>query len=64
MGQIVSFLVMIIIMLIGYFAGLVESETRYQKRCEEKYSDMPHNKVTGHCKQILKFEKDNHERTN
>lgn len=43
------------------FVGLIAVDTvekRYQTKCIEKYSDMPHNKVTEYCTTLLKFEKD------
>jgi hypothetical protein len=51
-------LVAIIIGFTGFLFGITEQADTFQRRCEAKYADMPHNKVTDHCKTLLKFEKD------
>lgn len=43
---------------LGFVIGAAEQADTYQRRCEAKYADMPHNKVADHCKAILKFDQD------
>jgi hypothetical protein len=43
---------------IGIVIGVTKTDSDYQTRCETMYADMPHNKVSDHCKAILKFKKD------
>jgi hypothetical protein len=52
---------LILVLLVGLFgftAGLIDANHTYQEKCVAKYSYMPHNQVGEYCKTILKFEKE------
>jgi len=51
-------LTVFILAFIFVFVGVRSSEERYQRRCVEKYSDMPHGKVGKFCEELLKFKKE------
>lgn len=52
-----KFFLIIGLMIISGFVGSIEKETNIRERCIAFYSDMPHNKVSQHCIDLLKFEK-------
>jgi hypothetical protein len=56
MGEVI--LAIFISLLIGFSYGYADSRSDIQEKCVNYYSDMPHNKVEDHCKNLLKFKKD------
>lgn len=53
------FVIAIVAMVAGgsYNMGIDNTNRHFQQKCVAKYSDMPHNKVQQHCKEILEFKK-------
>jgi hypothetical protein len=55
MGEIIA---IVLISVCCFFVGSYDEADAIQRRCVAKYAEMPHNKVEGFCKTLLKFEKD------
>lgn len=43
-------------MAAGYRTGVNDTRDEYIQKCVQQNSDMPHNKVTAYCQELLKFE--------
>lgn len=52
-----EFTIVCVVLALGIFLGVGGNQKTQLRKCVEYYSDMPHNKVTDHCKTLLKFEK-------
>lgn len=53
-----EFIMVVGLCVMSFLSGLAAYESNIQEKCIAKYSDMPHNKVTEYCENVLKFEKD------
>ena len=51
-------IMMVIAVAVGcHSAGVFDGKNVIHQKCVAKYSDMPHNKVKSHCKELLEFKK-------
>ena len=54
---VIVFVALSIALVFGISNGHDTAMVDLQQKCVLKYSDMPHNKVYAHCKEILEFKK-------
>lgn len=57
MAEFIWLLIVIAIGTGGHSMGVYDGKNTIHQKCVAKYSDMPHNKVQAHCKEILEFKK-------